>query len=171
MSTFERWNTHFSTTCDVEVLGVNLRLAQDPNSEHLGTTVWDASIVLAKYFEKNIRKGDFSRPKATGKRAVELGAGMGLAGLAFALIGMQLAGTTTWIFQLISHTFSPWPAAVMACPCASQKVSLSRSRGCGCSGNTSYCSSSSPQQQLGTNIAVDSCWLFWTCYLLLECCT
>lgn len=31
---------------------VMLRLAQDPNSEHLGTTVWDASIVLAKYFEK-----------------------------------------------------------------------------------------------------------------------
>jgi hypothetical protein len=31
---------------------VNLRLAQDPNSEHLGTTVWDASIVLAKFFEK-----------------------------------------------------------------------------------------------------------------------
>lgn len=87
----ERWNTHFSTVVEQEVLGcvvalcaessrsrsrkhvllivltstvatptppcqhtcrVNLRLAQDPNSEHLGTTVWDASIVLAKFFEK-----------------------------------------------------------------------------------------------------------------------
>jgi hypothetical protein len=36
---------------------------------------------------KNIRKGEFSRPKVSGKRAVELGAGMGLAGLAFALLG------------------------------------------------------------------------------------
>lgn len=36
----------------LRVRRVNLRLAQDPNSEHLGTTVWDASIVLAKYFEK-----------------------------------------------------------------------------------------------------------------------
>jgi hypothetical protein len=33
---------------------MTLRLAQDPNSEHLGTTVWDASIVLAKFFEKVI---------------------------------------------------------------------------------------------------------------------
>jgi hypothetical protein len=81
----ERWNTHFSTTVEVEVLGcalsvcvvfgcvrvlkrssandgkqtrpsnpnsVPLRLAQDPASENLGTTVWDASIVLAKFFEK-----------------------------------------------------------------------------------------------------------------------
>jgi hypothetical protein len=31
---------------------ITLRLAQDPSSEHLGTTVWDASIVMAKYFEK-----------------------------------------------------------------------------------------------------------------------
>ena len=29
-----------------------LRLSQNPNSEHLGTTVWDASIVMAKYLEK-----------------------------------------------------------------------------------------------------------------------
>ena len=29
-----------------------LRLAQDPNSQNLGTTVWDASIVLAKWLEK-----------------------------------------------------------------------------------------------------------------------
>eukprot|EP00882_Tetradesmus_deserticola_P020392 GHRQ01022031.1.p1 GENE.GHRQ01022031.1~~GHRQ01022031.1.p1 ORF type:complete len:180 (+),score=67.43 GHRQ01022031.1:225-764(+) len=87
---FERWNTHFSTVVEQEVLGVNLRLAQDPSSEHLGTTVWDASIVLAKYLEKNMRKGEFSRPKASGKRAIELGAGMGLAGLAFALIGANV---------------------------------------------------------------------------------
>jgi tRNA1(Val) A37 N6-methylase TrmN6 len=36
-----------------------------------------------------MRKGEFSRPKASGKRAIELGAGIGLAGLAFALIGGQ----------------------------------------------------------------------------------
>eukprot|EP00955_Chlamydomonas_euryale_P088962 364426-Chlamydomonas_euryale.AAC.28 len=29
-----------------------IRLSQNPASEHLGTTVWDASIVLAKYLEK-----------------------------------------------------------------------------------------------------------------------
>lgn len=31
---------------------VQLTLRQDPSSENLGTTVWDASIVLAKYLEK-----------------------------------------------------------------------------------------------------------------------
>ena len=77
---WERWNTHFSTTVEQEVFGCDaallcqhnrcallysqppprlpharrhpFKLAQDPNSQHLGTTVWDASIVLAKYLEK-----------------------------------------------------------------------------------------------------------------------
>jgi hypothetical protein len=30
----------------------DLTLKQDPNSHHLGLTVWDASIVLAKYLEQ-----------------------------------------------------------------------------------------------------------------------
>lgn len=162
-----------------------LRLAQDPNTEHLGTTVWDASIVLAKYLEKvnqgarcaaageaapplraatptlltaalcvgsphrkenladrkekgprfalvlpsprclrstwrcrrtwrptcarpvaysshtprlrllhpapqNMRKGELSRSKLSGKKAIELGSGMGLGGMAFAMLGEQL---------------------------------------------------------------------------------
>jgi hypothetical protein len=43
---------HRRRCCCCCCCSVNLRLAQDPSSEHLGTTVWDASIVLAKYFEK-----------------------------------------------------------------------------------------------------------------------
>eukprot|EP00775_Hariotina_reticulata_P006641 gene6641-6867_t len=61
--------------CTYDLHRMTLRLAQDPNSDHLGTTVWDASIVLAKFFEKNIRKGEFSRPKVTHKRAIELASG------------------------------------------------------------------------------------------------
>ena len=36
---------------------------------------------------QNARKGDFARHKMKGKRAIELGAGMGLGGLAFAMLG------------------------------------------------------------------------------------
>ncbi|GIM05245.1 hypothetical protein Vretimale_9693, partial [Volvox reticuliferus] len=92
---WERWNTHQTTMVEQEVFGSVLRFVQDPSSEHLGTTVWDASVVLAKWFEKNIRKGDFSRAKVRGKRAIELGAGMGLAGMAFAMVGADVVLTDT----------------------------------------------------------------------------
>ncbi|KAI7837928.1 hypothetical protein COHA_008234 [Chlorella ohadii] len=75
----ERWNTHFSTTVDQELMGIDFQLAQDPNSSNLGTT--------------NSRRGDFSRPKVRGKRALELGAGMGLAGMALALLGADVVFT------------------------------------------------------------------------------
>jgi hypothetical protein len=52
---FARWNTHFSTCVSVELFGTPLRLSQDPQSLHLGTTVWDASIVVAKWLERNAR--------------------------------------------------------------------------------------------------------------------
>ena len=52
---FARWNTHFSTSVVVELFGTQLRLSQDPQSLHLGTTVWDASIVVAKWLERNAR--------------------------------------------------------------------------------------------------------------------
>ncbi|GIM05246.1 hypothetical protein Vretimale_9693, partial [Volvox reticuliferus] len=46
-------------------------------------------------FTQNIRKGDFSRAKVRGKRAIELGAGMGLAGMAFAMVGADVVLTDT----------------------------------------------------------------------------
>lgn len=36
---------------------------------------------------QNSRRGDFSRAKVRGRRVLELGAGMGLAGMALALLG------------------------------------------------------------------------------------
>lgn len=87
---WERWNTHLSTEVEVEVLGHQVKLAQNPSSQNLGTTVWDSSIVLAKYLQKNARNGTFARQKVKSKSAIELGAGMGLGGIALALLGCDV---------------------------------------------------------------------------------
>lgn len=44
--------TNTTRGCVALTCSITLQLAQDPNSNNLGTTVWDASIVLAKYIEK-----------------------------------------------------------------------------------------------------------------------
>lgn len=38
-------------------------------------------------YMQNARKGEFARHKVKGKRALELGSGMGLGGLALAMLG------------------------------------------------------------------------------------
>lgn len=90
--TWERWSTHLETTVSVDLptTGVTLRLAQDPNSGNLGLTVWDASIVLAAWADRNARKGELSRARVSGKRVVDLGSGAGVAGLALALLGADV---------------------------------------------------------------------------------
>ncbi|CAH2038602.1 unnamed protein product, partial [Thlaspi arvense] len=89
----DRLNSPSTCTITLEVLGHKLNFAQDPNSKHLGTTVWDASMVFAKYLGKNCRKGRFSPSKLKGKRAIELGAGCGVAGFALAMLGCDVVST------------------------------------------------------------------------------
>ncbi|CAA0832604.1 S-adenosyl-L-methionine-dependent methyltransferases superfamily protein [Striga hermonthica] len=89
----DRLNSPHTSAVVFEVLGHQLQFAQDPNSKHLGTTVWDASMVFAKFLEKNCRKGRFSPSKLRGKRVIELGAGCGVAGLGMALLGCDVIST------------------------------------------------------------------------------
>ncbi|KAI3716546.1 hypothetical protein L1987_67496 [Smallanthus sonchifolius] len=49
----DRLNSPQTSAVLFEVLGYQLQFSQDPNSKHLGTTVWDASMVLVKYLEKS----------------------------------------------------------------------------------------------------------------------
>jgi len=86
-SGFERFDTHYATTLTQTVFGHQFTLEQSPESDHLGTTVWDSSIVLAKYLEKNAKNGPFSRSALRGARVMELGSGVGLAGMTVALLG------------------------------------------------------------------------------------
>ncbi|BBN17725.1 protein N-lysine methyltransferase METTL21D [Marchantia polymorpha subsp. ruderalis] len=89
----DRFNTPQTDAVEVDVLGHNLLIKQDPNSKHLGTTVWDSSLVFVKFLERNSKKGEFSRAKLAGKRVIELGAGCGLAGLGMALLGCDVVVT------------------------------------------------------------------------------
>ncbi|KAL6591345.1 hypothetical protein ACP70R_049848 [Stipagrostis hirtigluma subsp. patula] len=89
----ERLNSPSTSAISLEVMGHRLHIAQDPNSKHLGTTVWDASMVFVKFLEKNSRKGRFCPSKLKGKRVIELGAGCGLAGFGMALLGCDVVTT------------------------------------------------------------------------------
>ncbi|GJP59142.1 hypothetical protein CLOP_g8442 [Closterium sp. NIES-67] len=89
----DRFNTPTTNIIELEAMGHRLRVSQDPNSKHVGTTVWDSSIVVLKYLERHTNKGEFSRAKLKGKRAIELGAGCGLAGLGFSLLGCDVVLT------------------------------------------------------------------------------
>lgn len=86
----DRLNLPSTSTITIEVLGHELNFSQDPNSKHLGTTVWDASMVLIKYLERNCRKGRFCPSKLRGKRVIELGAGCGVAGFGLAMLGCHV---------------------------------------------------------------------------------
>ncbi|KAM3302956.1 protein N-lysine methyltransferase METTL21A [Capsicum chacoense] len=89
----DRLNSPHTSAIFIDVLGHQLQFCQDPNSKHLGTTVWDASMVLVKFLERNCRKGRFSPSKLRGKRVVELGAGCGVAGFGMALLGCDVVST------------------------------------------------------------------------------
>ncbi|KAJ0083961.1 hypothetical protein Patl1_30594 [Pistacia atlantica] len=89
----DRLNSPTTSEVTLEVLGHQLHFSQNPNSRHLGTTVWDASVVFAKFLEKNCRKGRFCPSKLKGKRVLELGAGCGVAGFGMALLGCDVVAT------------------------------------------------------------------------------
>jgi len=60
------------------------------NMDTLGYTVWDASLVLVKYFEK---KENFKDGFWTGKRVLTLGSGTGLDAIVLSLLGASVVGT------------------------------------------------------------------------------
>ncbi|KAF2300639.1 hypothetical protein GH714_014876 [Hevea brasiliensis] len=89
----DRLNSPSTSSIILEILGHQLQFSQDPNSKHVGTTVWDASMVFVKFLEKNCRKGRFCPSKLKGKRVIELGAGCGVAGFGMALLGCEVVAT------------------------------------------------------------------------------
>jgi predicted nicotinamide N-methyase len=70
-----------------------ITLRQNPSNREVGhgAVVWDASIIFAKYMEKN--SADYDVRKLKGKSVLELGSGCGLAGIGFMIRGAVVTFT------------------------------------------------------------------------------
>ncbi|KAH7442622.1 hypothetical protein KP509_03G096900 [Ceratopteris richardii] len=77
-----------SPVVELQVRGETLRIEQDNGSMHVGTSVWPCSLVLLKWME-SLLSGDSPRFILQGKRGIDLGSGCGVAGLGFALLGLN----------------------------------------------------------------------------------
>eukprot|EP00271_Cylindrocystis_brebissonii_P010215 TRINITY_DN26340_c0_g1_i1.p1 TRINITY_DN26340_c0_g1~~TRINITY_DN26340_c0_g1_i1.p1 ORF type:complete len:234 (+),score=39.00 TRINITY_DN26340_c0_g1_i1:1076-1777(+) len=78
-----------SRTVELSLFDRPFSIVQDNTTMHVGTTVWEASLVMAKWLEKNayVAGHEFSVAKLGEKRALELGSGCGIAGFAMSLMG------------------------------------------------------------------------------------
>ena len=86
---------------ELEVNGQTVVIHQDPYGflrSGIGATVWDAAIVLARYF---LLKGD--REKWRDLRVIELGAGTGCVGLTLASLGANVwLSDLPWALRLLN---------------------------------------------------------------------
>lgn len=80
-----------SPTITLKVSNAELSLQQDNNSMHVGTSVWQSSLVLVKFFDhwSTTTTSPYSHLiDFTNKRAIELGSGCGVAGMGLYLLGL-----------------------------------------------------------------------------------
>ncbi|CAA7410171.1 unnamed protein product [Spirodela intermedia] len=92
-----------SPAVELSVGGAALSIQQDNGSLHVGTSVWPCSLVLVKFIERWFLHRRHLPPSSTtpyadllhfeGKRAVELGAGCGAAGMGLHLLGLDVVLT------------------------------------------------------------------------------
>lgn len=82
-----------NTSFTINLFETDLQIEQDPSSRDLGhgAVVWDASVVLVKYMEKNYK--DYDTSKLANKTVLELGSGCGLGGIAFMMKGAKVTCT------------------------------------------------------------------------------
>eukprot|EP01100_Stratorugosa_tubuloviscum_P015899 TRINITY_DN966_c0_g2_i1.p1 TRINITY_DN966_c0_g2~~TRINITY_DN966_c0_g2_i1.p1 ORF type:complete len:338 (-),score=158.53 TRINITY_DN966_c0_g2_i1:137-1150(-) len=87
----DRYVRAFNFNCCNYDIQLNQQFADCPDT--LGLTVWDGSLVLAKYLEKLFGIGGSQQGWLIGKQVLELGAGCGLVGIALAFLGAHVTLT------------------------------------------------------------------------------
>ncbi|PSR95343.1 Protein-lysine methyltransferase [Actinidia chinensis var. chinensis] len=85
-----------SPVVELPVRDAVLSIQQDNGSMHVGTTVWPCSLVLVKFVERWRTRTSSTDPNPyadaldfTNKRAVEIGAGCGVASMGLHLLGLH----------------------------------------------------------------------------------
>ncbi|KAF0746507.1 hypothetical protein AaE_008097 [Aphanomyces astaci] len=124
--------THWAGEVKYTFCGEEITLVQDPTSHVLGSTVWDSAKCVMKYIEVHRPRFDAilerQRPSRKSKKAqptsttsslspasatvCELGAGLGLAGIAFAKVGFcvvltDVAPVMPWLRANIQANCTP----------------------------------------------------------------
>jgi len=76
----------------INLYGNDIVIEQDPSSNigH-GASVWDSSVIFSKYIENN--PSMFSPSTISGKNCIELGSGIGLAGISLMMLGAKVTFT------------------------------------------------------------------------------
>lgn len=79
---------------DLTVAGETLHFEQDNGSMYVGTSVWPSSLVLVKWAEHVLNRNIASvcpelALSFAGKKGIDLGTGVGVAGLGLALLGLN----------------------------------------------------------------------------------
>lgn len=100
------YNSKFTVV--VKGAGRIFRLRQAPDSGLVGTSLWSAAVVFARYLDVEATSdvGPLCARRLRESRVVELGAGCGLAGMAFAAYGARV--TLTDKPEVMGHCEAVW---------------------------------------------------------------
>ena len=85
---FDRWLMQAGDTVQVLIGGQSVTIHQEPHSDMFGSYLWDSALIMVKWFETIV-----PRHRLMGAKCIELGAGVGLVGIAVGQMGADITLT------------------------------------------------------------------------------